>query len=881
MAASGGFVDGGAGWPFVGRARERDRAVEALTASAGWGVLLTGDPGVGKSRLLEEVLAEALRRQHVVLRVTATPGWRGVPFGVLASRLPQPSDASVADVFRDVERRLREVAAGRGVVVGVDDLNWLDDASGALLERLVVGGTVRVVASVRGDALAAAPVAALHRFRAVDRVHVPPLDPDETAVLVREGLGGPVDGLTVGALWRISQGNPLFLREALRCGLRDGGLVQRDGMWTWPAESLCSTHLSDLIEQTLGTLTAQEAEALRYVAHAEPAPLALIERTVDPPVAERLEERGLIRLVRHDTGVLVQTSHPLYAEVVRNRTGELRARRLRRTLAEALAGVDGVGTEARARIAAWRCEADLPVDPDDLLAASEYALRRHDAPLAERLGRRVDSARGDWQVGRALVAQGRGDEADGHLARAAADLDDARDRAEATALRALNMYWGERRPDRAREVIDGGRRDLPADARAGLLAAEVGIAAFGGDAGGARALMARLAADRPRDPLLATAVAALLPYLLLFDGQPGQAVRMFDTGEVDIPETWPTMRAATQACHVQALVLSGRLHDAERLAQRYYRDAVTRGAADAVGLLAFSLGKCAYHAGQMRRSMRWLHEARTLTADRTLFPIRDYVLSANAYVAAQVGELAESGRLLRQLVDDRSDGDGPHGGGLVAIDAELTAAWLTAAEGRPATAVATLRELQGRAGQATTVTVECLHLLSRLEPGAATAERLRTVTANCDSPLFALWSDYAHALAADDPAALERVGSALEASGYLTLGLEAVVAAERACQRRGDQRRANLLARRADLLRERCGGYWPPLSPRPSDRDGLTPRERQICELASAGHDNAAIAAKLVLSVRTVENHLQRAYVKLGVRGRGGLPTAIGAQRAG
>ncbi|GAB3960483.1 hypothetical protein GCM10027614_82500 [Micromonospora vulcania] len=280
---------------------------------------------MGKSRLLEAVLDQALRRQHVVLRVTATPGWRGVPFGVLASRLPQPSDASVADVFRDVERRLREVAAGRGVVVGVDDLNWLDDASGALLERLVAGGTVRVVASVRGDALDAAPVAALRRSCGIDRVHVPPLDPDETALLVREALGGPVDGLTLGTLWRISQGNPLFLREALRCGLRDGGLVQRDGMWTWPAESLCPTHLADLIDQTLGTLTSEEAEALQYVAHAEPAPLALIERTVDPLTAERLEERGLIRLVRHGAAVLVQTGHPLYAEVVRNRTGALRA----------------------------------------------------------------------------------------------------------------------------------------------------------------------------------------------------------------------------------------------------------------------------------------------------------------------------------------------------------------------------------------------------------------------------------------------------------------------------------------------------------------------------------------------------------------------------
>ncbi|WP_406104843.1 AAA family ATPase [Micromonospora globbae] len=874
-------MDGNGGWPFVGRAREREQTVAALDTASGSGVLLTGDPGVGKSSLLDEVLDHALRRQRVVLRVTATPGWRDVPFGVLASRLPQPSDANVADVFRDVERRLRDVAAGRGVVIGVDDLNWLDDASGALLERLVVGGTVQVVATVRTDALDAAPVAALRRSRSVDRVHVPPLDPDETALVVREALGGPVDGLTLGALWRISQGNPLFLREALRCGLREGGLVRRDGMWTWPAESLCPTHLAELIEQTLGTLDPDEAEALQYVAHAEPAPLALIERMVPPRTAEQLEERGLIRLVQHGADVLVQTGHPLYAEVVRNRTGALRARRLRRNLAEALAAVDGGGEGDLARVVAWRCEADLPVAADDLLTASEYALRRHDPVLAERLGRRVDSARGDWQVARALVAQGRSDDADAHLARAAADLTDPRDRAEAAALRALNLFWGGRRPDQAREVIDASHRDLPAEAHPGLLAAQAGIGAFSGDSGGARESLARLAVDPPRDPLLATAVTALHPYLLLFDGQPGRAARMFDSGEVEIPDTWATMRAATQACHVQSLLMSGRLPEAEQLAERYYRDAVERGAADAVGLLAFARGKCAYHAGQMHRSMRWLHEARTLAGDRTLFPVRAYVLSANAYVAAQLGELAESRRLLQQLLDDHAGAGDGQLRGLVAADAELTAAWLAAADGQLATAVGTLRELPSRADQATTITVECLHLLSRLEPTTGTAERLAQVAAGCDSPLFTLWADYAHALAADDPSALERIGTELEASGYLALALEAMVAGEAAYGRRGDHRRANLLARRADLLHKRCGGYWPPLRPRPVGRDDLTPRERQICELAATGHDNAAIAAELVLSVRTVENHLQRAYVKLGLRGRAGLAQALGLQRAG
>ncbi|MGH9243589.1 MAG: response regulator transcription factor [Acidimicrobiales bacterium] len=53
--------------------------------------------------------------------------------------------------------------------------------------------------------------------------------------------------------------------------------------------------------------------------------------------------------------------------------------------------------------------------------------------------------------------------------------------------------------------------------------------------------------------------------------------------------------------------------------------------------------------------------------------------------------------------------------------------------------------------------------------------------------------------------------------------------------------------------------------------EGLTRRERQIVLLAADGRSSRAIAASLEISVRTVDNHLGRAYQKLGVRGRGDL----------
>jgi DNA-binding NarL/FixJ family response regulator len=60
----------------------------------------------------------------------------------------------------------------------------------------------------------------------------------------------------------------------------------------------------------------------------------------------------------------------------------------------------------------------------------------------------------------------------------------------------------------------------------------------------------------------------------------------------------------------------------------------------------------------------------------------------------------------------------------------------------------------------------------------------------------------------------------------------------------------------------------PGAPPRARDRDALTPREREVLRLLAEGRSNEAIAAELVLSVRTVESHVASVYGKIGVGGR-------------
>jgi DNA-binding CsgD family transcriptional regulator len=80
---------------------------------------------------------------------------------------------------------------------------------------------------------------------------------------------------------------------------------------------------------------------------------------------------------------------------------------------------------------------------------------------------------------------------------------------------------------------------------------------------------------------------------------------------------------------------------------------------------------------------------------------------------------------------------------------------------------------------------------------------------------------------------------------------------------------------RAASLVSACEGARTPALAGPVLVAPLTPRERDIAALAAQGESSKDIADRLYLSVRTVNNHLQSAYAKLGVAGRRQLAAAL------
>ena len=80
----------------------------------------------------------------------------------------------------------------------------------------------------------------------------------------------------------------------------------------------------------------------------------------------------------------------------------------------------------------------------------------------------------------------------------------------------------------------------------------------------------------------------------------------------------------------------------------------------------------------------------------------------------------------------------------------------------------------------------------------------------------------------------------------------------------------------AERLHAFCEGASTPAMSLLDDDSGLTPREREIAELAARGLSSPDIARQLVVSVRTVDNHLQHVYAKLGISRRAELGARLG-----
>ena len=168
-----------------------------------------------------------------------------------------------------------------------------------------------------------------------------------------------------------------------------------------------------------------------------------------------------------------------------------------------------------------------------------------------------------------------------------------------------------------------------------------------------------------------------------------------------------------------------------------------------------------------------------------------------------------------------------------------------------------------------------LHDLARLGGPEPAAERLAAVDRACEGDLVPAFALHARGLARQDGDVLAEATARFVSLGTTLFAAEAATAAAHAYERSGQARRGAGYRSRAAELAAHCEGARTPGLASPRVTVPLTAREREVALLAADGLPSKDIAARLYLSVRTVDNHLQRIYVKLGVGGRAELADVL------
>ncbi len=220
---------------FIGRRDElaylHERRREAASSHGGC-VLIAGDAGVGKSRLISEFCAPLAYSRWLIAKATCRE-FGGQPYGAVSETLsridPQFSGivpaASRQQQIDALVERFEAVSARKGTIIIVEDLHWADTAT---LDALTSLGTklqsmrALLIASYRLEDLtpehfATTRIATLTRYASAGTIQLAPL----AGVELRAFIDGALSGISLPdtarrAIARVAEGNPYLTEELLK-----------------------------------------------------------------------------------------------------------------------------------------------------------------------------------------------------------------------------------------------------------------------------------------------------------------------------------------------------------------------------------------------------------------------------------------------------------------------------------------------------------------------------------------------------------------------------------------------------------------------------------------------------------------------------------------
>ena len=867
--APGGII------PLMCREAEMDRILAGLRGSTSVSFVLAGPAGVGKTRIANEASRFATSLRFDVVQVVGSRAIASIPFGPFAPFLPVsgPTPQDRLGLLRLVNDAITARATpDHRVLLTVDDAQFLDDGSAALVHQLVQTGSCGLLATVRTPGPVPDPVTALWKDSLAERIDLRAWNEGDTGQVLAASLGGPVARATVRRLWELSQGNALYLRELIRGAVESGTLGQADGIWSLAGPLSPPDRLVELVASRLRGLAPDTIAVIEFLAVGEPLGVAILAEVAGPGGLEDAEAQGLARVAQDGRRAEARLAHPVYGEALRQSLPRTRWRRISAMLADAIEATGARRREDLLRLATWRLDADSPADPVVLTRAARRAQEMFDMDLAGRLARAaLDSGGGvaaGLALGEALFRTGRhrAAEAEAVLAQTARLCQTDADIARIASARAHNFHNLLADSASATAVLDEALAVVKDEtARLQLLGRLATFRVFEEDPEGALAAAAPLLASD--DDLIVSRGSYSSSIALAILGRSAEALAVAENGlQANRRASTPNLPEAQLIGAVFALLAAGSFAKAEQTVNTAYQASSAVGDKEGEATWLLLAGVVSVEQGQLARAVAEFRDAVSVNRELHDLTALRWCLAGVALAEAMRGHgeaagsaAAESGEL--------------QAGPMTLWEADLMErcrAWLSVGAGELSHACEVLLAAADRAAghRMRIAEARLLHDVARLGRPGDVAARLSGIAGEVDGELVAVLAAHVGALARGDAAGLEAAARGLSGLGAMLLAAEAYQAAAESYRSNGYLRAAAACARSAADLAAACGNPRTPGLAHSEQTERLTRREREVAGLAASGVTSREIAAKLVLSVRTVDNHLQSAYTKLGVTSR-------------
>ena len=897
--------------------------IEAAASGRGGAVLIEGEPGIGKTRLLRAARSRAEATGSRVLYATADEFEASVPLAGARELLGQAARGMAADgparlgllaldggladpsgpgsrsdeVVNALWWLIVELAEDRPLALFLDDGQWADDLTLRLLRtaaRRADELPLALVVTAR-PAGPGHPHAGLTSERAFVRLEPAPLSVAGAARLIESVLARPESVDVVARARSVTGGNPLYLRELSQWARAAGvGLM---------SDSRPPPQLVRLVGDRLDRLTAAAGALARAIAVLGPdADETRARALAGVEASEAIAAEAELRLERVLEADQCAFAHPLIAAAAREAIDKVTAAELHAQAAAVLAH-DDVSDQ---RIAEHLLRAPSRGD------AAVVATLRRAAAVARRVGAvtkavelleralaeppppdDVDAV--DVERGRSMLDAGDEDGAR-VLARVARRAVDPDVRVDAARHVAKGLGLRGRGPEAAtllRDVLET-LADSHREMRLELLVelAFVSGSTLDGRQEAERMITAEAAAASGRTPgeRLVTAAADVMRGTTPSDSAGAARALLARRLHCDYPKGFAVGSLTFSA--IAKLMNADALEDAGRAMDGLRADAEEMGRPDLIAGALWQQAQIAYQRGNLPRCEIDARGAIEAGGDFARGLVTPWLVMV----------LAEQGRL------DEAEGLLEKAGLLGSVPPVILLTAALGSRGR-------LRMAQGDVSRAVEdfgsvlernaaygmqrveppwrpLRAEALVLADRAEEAAEEAEiyaalaaewgtrralghaaRMRALVAPREQSIALLEQARTHFAASHARLELARcltdLGSRRRAAGErraARIVLRDAHDAAHAC-------RATALCERARSELLLAGGR-----PRPAAGAGvgaLTPAERRVADIAASGATNREIARRLYLSPKTVEMHLRSAYRKLDLPGRDGLATAL------